>query len=204
MTSAGSGPSTRPASRPGRRANQFKALLSLGLLAGFGAVSTLAAWTGGAAATSTIGAGTVAIGVGASGGAAVADYALPLPATGWYPGRSEAVMVSVKNTGTLAAPYSLSGAVEESGAGKLGAGLAVKVTSGAVTGAPGNAGCGGATVVEKAAGATFGAASARPALPAGGEQALCVQYSLPLNAPNTLQGNSATIQLTFTATVGVS
>lgn len=194
-------PSSRPSSRRGM---QLKALLSLGLLAGFGAVSTLAAWTGGATATSMIGAGTVAIGVGASGGTAVVDYALPMPTTDWYPGRSEAVLVTVKNTGTLAAPYSVSGSVVESALGKLGAGMAVRVTIGTVTGASGSATCGGTTVIDKAAGAAFGAAAARPVLAAGGEQALCVQYSLPINAPTSLQRNSTTIKITFTATVGVS
>lgn len=184
------------------RAMRLKALMSLGLLAGFGAVSTLAAWSGGATATSSIGAGTVGIGVGGTGGSASATYQLPIPAVGWYPGRSEAVMVTVKNTGTLSAAHAVTGTIAEAGAGKLGAGLTVKLTSGVLTGVAGAAACNGAVVLEKAAGAAFGAASAPQYLAPAGEQMLCIQYSLPVTAPTTLQGNTTTITLTFTSTVG--
>lgn len=188
-----------------RRGMQLKALLSLGLLAGIGAVSTLAAWTGGATATSEIGAGTVAIGVGAPGSSAGAEYTLRVDGANWYPGMNRAAMVTVQNTGTLSVPYSVSGSVTETGVGKLGAGLRVRVTSGSVVGGvAGNATCNGAEVLNKNPSSGFPAPSILPELAADDEQALCVQYSLPTDAPNSLQGNSTTITLTFTATAGVS
>ncbi|ALO67764.1 hypothetical protein AS189_16370 [Arthrobacter alpinus] len=183
-----------------RRGMQVKALLSMGLLAGFGAVSTLAAWTGEATATSSIQAGTVAIGVGATADSASGNYTLP-PSNNWYPGVNRAVMVTVRNTGTLAAPFAISGTTTPSGVGTLGESVQVKVTRGA---AVGNATCDGATVLEKTAGNGFSGSSAPQLLTAGEVQAVCVQYSLPITAPSALQGKSATVTLTFTATVGVS
>lgn len=180
-----------------RRAMQIKALLSLGLLAGFGAVSTLAAWTSEATATATIAAGTVAIGVGAAGATATTSYPLPITGTDWYPGLSRAATVTVKNTGTLAAPYSVSG----SAPGELGTALVVRVTSGSMES---NGTCSGTQILQKAAGSSSSALSTPVPLVAGGMQNLCIEYSLPTNALATLQGKSATITLTFTATVGVS
>lgn len=187
----------------GRRSLQIKALLSLGLLAGFGSVSTLAAWTGGATATSTIGAGTVAIEVLDANGAPLAQGKLELPVGDWYPGRSEAAMVTVRNTGTLAAPFAISRAITEESAGSLGAAMAVQVTNGSVIGTPGGASCDGDVLLTKAATKSLGDRQLQPAPAVDSEMALCVEYSLPLGAANALQGQSTTITLTFTATVGV-
>lgn len=185
-----------------RRAMKLKALLSLGLLTGFGAVSTLAAWTGEATATSSISAGTVAIGVGALGESVSADYPLDM-GTNWYPGLSKATMITVKNTGTLAAPYAVAGQVEESIPGELGKYLQVRVLTGATL--SGTASCSGGTErLTKASGFSFTQMSGTQTLNAGTGQNLCVEYSLPMNAPNTLQGKSTTITLTFTATLGTS
>ncbi|WP_146073137.1 hypothetical protein [Arthrobacter sp. N199823] len=183
-----------------RRRMQLKALLSLGLLAGFGAVSTLAAWTGEATATSSIQAGTVAIGVGATADSTSGSYTLP-PSSNWYPGVNRAVLVSVKNIGTLAAPFAISGITTPAGVGTLGESMHVKVTRGATVG---DATCDGAAVLEKTAGNGFSGSSVPQLLAAGEVQAVCVQYSLPSTAPSTLQGKSTTVTLTFTATVGLS
>lgn len=184
-----------------RRAMQIKALLSMGILAGFGAVSTLAAWTGTATATSAIGAATVSLGVGAT---AVdnASYTVPITGANWYPGMSQAAVVVVKNTSSIAVPYSITGNVVETGGGLLGNALNVVVTSGAVTGTAPAAACSGAALVTKPALATFPAPVARPTLGPGASATLCVQYTLPINAANTLQGSSTTVNLSFTATIG--
>ncbi|MGA7205768.1 MAG: hypothetical protein WBX27_14175 [Specibacter sp.] len=188
---------------PSRRAMQVKALLSLGVLAGLGAVSTLAAWTGSATASATIGAGTVALGAGATAGTATASYTV-VTAPNWFPGMSQAVPVVVKNSGTIAAVYSIQGSVAETGGGALGNGLNVLVTTGTVVGISPTGVCsGGAELVAKAAGAAFPAAVARPtALAAGSSETLCVQYTLPTTAPNSLQGSTTAVTLTFTATIG--
>lgn len=187
--------------RSPRRVRQVQALLSLGLLAGFGAVSTLAAWTGGATATATIAAGTVGIGVGETGESASESYGLRIGGSDWYPGMSQAAVVSVRNTGTLDALYSVSGTITEIDSGKLGEGLAVTVTNGTVDG---GATCNGDVVLQKAANGPFAPGITPPELEVGVDQTLCVQYSLPLTAPGTLQGNSTTVTLTFTATAGLN
>lgn len=184
-----------------RRAMQIKALLSLGIVAGLGAVSTLAAWTGNATATATISAGTVALGVGAAPVDTV-SYTVPVTGSNWYPGMSQAAMVVVKNAGTLAVPYSVAGSVVESGGGTLGQALNVVVTTGTVQGTAPNATCSGAALLSKEAGAAFPAAVTRPSLNPQANAAFCVQYTLPLTAANTLQGNSTSVKLTFTATIG--
>ena len=180
-----------------RRAMKLKALLSIGLLTGLGAVSTLAAWTGEATATSSISAGTVAIGVGALGESVSVDYPLDM-GTNWYPGLSKATMITVKNTGTLAAPYTVSA---DAGAGELGRAMTVKITTGSMLD---SSTCGEPLVLQKDAGFVSAQAAGTPTLDAGKVQNLCVEYSLPVNAPNSLQGKSATITLTFTSTLGTS
>ncbi|ALE05175.1 hypothetical protein AL755_06265 [Arthrobacter sp. ERGS1:01] len=185
-----------------RRAMQVKALLSMGVLVGLGAVSTLAAWTGSATATSSISAGTVSLGAGATAGSVSASYPM-LTSTNWYPGMVEAAAVVVKNTGSIAAPYSIAGSVAETGAGALGNGLNVVVSTGTLTGTPPATTCTGGTVLmTKAAGAAFPTAVTRPSLNAGASEALCVQYTLPTTAPNTLQSAATALTLTFTATIG--
>lgn len=184
-----------------RRAMQIKALLSIGILAGFGAVSTLAAWTGTATAMSAISAATVSLGVGATA-VDTASYNVPINGANWYPGMSQAAAVVVKNTSSIAVPYSITGSVVETGGGLLGNALNVVVTSGNVTGTAPAATCSGAPVVSKPASAAFPAPVVRPTLNPGASATLCVQYTLPLNAANTLQGSSTTVKLAFTATIG--
>jgi hypothetical protein len=186
-----------------RRGMQVKALLSMGILVGFGTVSTLAAWTGTATATSTISAATVSLGVGKTASDA-STYTVPLDSTDWYPGMSQVAMVTVKNTGSLAVPYTIAGSVTESGGGSLGDALSVRVVpDGVADGSAHAATCRGTEVLTKPALDSFPPAVDRPSLAApGGSETLCVQYSLPTNADNALQGKSTSVKLTFTATVG--
>lgn len=186
-----------------RRSMQIKALLSMGMLAGLGAVSTLAAWTGTATATSApITAATVSLGVGATA-ANDNSYTVPINGSNWYPGMSQALPVVVKNTSSLALPYSITGSVTENAGGGLGHALHVVVTAGTVTGTPPKTSCTGTPLVNKPALSAFPPPAVRPSsLAPQASETLCVQYSLPETAAAALQGNSATVKLTFTATVG--
>ncbi|MGP9490165.1 hypothetical protein ACT3UD_14375 [Glutamicibacter sp. 287] len=187
------------------RSIRIKAILSMGILVGFGAVSTLAAWTGTATATSNISSATVALGVGATAGAANATtYQMPITGNNLYPGTSSASTVVVKNTGTISAPYTVQGKITESGASTLGAGLNISVKIGAtVSGSGSNVTCsGGTTIVSKSAGAQFNGSSTPRSLDSGASELLCIQYSLPTTAANSLQGATTSIGLTFTSTVG--
>lgn len=186
-----------------RRGMQVKALLSMGILVGFGAVSTLAAWTGTATATAEINAATVSLGAGAPSGATTTSYEVPIGVASWYPGMSQAALVVVKNTSSIAVPYSITGSVTESGVGTLGNALNVTVNpDGSVNGTAPNATCSGTPFLTKSPLGPFPDAKLRTILAPGGSETLCVQYSLPLNAANELQSNSTTVKLTFTATVG--
>lgn len=188
-----------------RRSVQVKAILSLGILVGLGGVSTLAAWTGTATATSSITAAKVSLGVGATASSATSEsYTVPVSSVNWYPGASAAAVVVVKNTSTVALPYSIRGSVTDSGGVELGKAMQVLVKTGStVSGTAPNATCsGGTALVTKAAGSAFGADAVRPVLAADASETLCVQYSLPVNAANNLQGATTKLDLVFTGTVG--
>ncbi|PRB70470.1 hypothetical protein [Arthrobacter sp. MYb213] len=188
-----------------RRAMQVKALLAMGILVGFGSVSTLAAWTGTATATSSIESATVALGVGATDGTAtLKSYPMVITGNNLYPGSSVASTVTVKNTGSISAPYTISGTITEDVSGTLGKGMTISVRANAtVAGTGSKVTCsGGSEVIAKNAGSQFSGTSSPRTLPAGSSEALCIQYSLPTSAANTLQKSSATLALNFTSTVG--
>ncbi len=188
-----------------RRSIQVKAILSLGIVVGLGAVSTLAAWSGTATATSNITAAQVSLGVGAAAASATTpSYTVPVSSVRWYPGVSAAAVVVVKNTSTVPMPFSIKGTITESGGAELGKAMNVVVKTGAtLSGTAPNVTCaGGTTLVTKAAGAAFGAEVTRPTLVADASESLCVQYSLPAAAANNLQGTTTKLDLIFTATVG--
>ncbi|WP_313810726.1 hypothetical protein [Glutamicibacter sp.] len=188
------------------RSTKIKALLSLGLLAGFGTVTTLAAWTGTATATTSITSATVQLGVGANAtSATTSTYTVPLSGTAWYPGSSAAALVTVKNNSSVAVSYSMQGAITESSQYELGKAMQVSVRSGGtVTGTAPAATCtGGTSVISKAAGAAFDAPVARPTqLAPNGSESFCVQYTLPTTAVSNLQGVTTKIDVVFTASVG--
>jgi hypothetical protein len=182
---------------------QVKALLSMGILVGIGSVSTLATWTGTATATSDISTGTVSLGVGKTDTeAGSGTYPIPINSANWYPEMSQAAIVTVKNTGSVAAAYSISGNVVEAGEGKLGSALEVTVSTGSVSGTSPSATCTGPALLIKPALGDFPSHTRPTSLDPGKSESLCVQYSLPASAANALQGNSTTVKLTFTATVG--
>jgi predicted ribosomally synthesized peptide with SipW-like signal peptide len=189
-----------------RRSVQIKAILSLGILVGLGTVSTLAAWTGTATATSSITAAKVSLGVGATAsGATSASYTVPLSSVNWYPGSSAAAIVVVKNTSSVPLPYSIRGSITESGGVELGKAMEVLVKTGAtVSGSAPDATClGGAEAIKKGPGFAFAAeAVSLGELAVGATATFCVQYSLPFNAVNNLQGATTKLDLVFTGTVG--
>lgn len=184
-----------------RRSMQIRALLSLGILVGLSSVSTLAAWTGTATATSNITSGTVALGAGATAGtASKATYPVPIPTTNWYPGTTAAATVVVMNTGSLPAQYSIKGSINEDSDGVLGQNLVVSVKTGS---AVSSTACSGEKeILSKAAGTIFSGEAIRPKLEPGAYESICVQYSLPATAASSLQGETTTINLVFTSSVG--
>ncbi|MHA7225729.1 SipW-dependent-type signal peptide-containing protein [Glutamicibacter soli] len=188
-----------------RRSVQVKAILSMGILVGLGSVSTLAAWTGTATATTSITAAKVSLGVEATASSATSEsYTVPVSSVNWYPGASAAAVVVVKNTSTVELPYSIRGSITDSGGVELGKAMQVQVKTGStVSGTAPSATCSGtAAIVDKKAGSAFGGSVEVSTLAAGASETLCVQYSLPVTAANNLQGATTKLDLVFTGTVG--
>ena len=172
---------------------RLRALLSLGIVGGFGAVGTLAAWSDSATATAQFSAGTLDLTLNGEADDAVDLTSLTM--TNMYPGSSKAAVVSVANSGTL--PFTYNFAATASGNASLGSALAVAVYPGALDADGIN--CVGTTTL--ASGSLNGASLTTPrALASAGTEQLCIRVSLPASADNALQGTSTTAAFTFTAT----
>jgi hypothetical protein len=120
--------------------------------------------------------------------------------TGLLPGKSAAKVVTVTNTGT--APLTYSALV--SSADALGLGMTLTVVAGA-TATNGTCGAGGTVTSNKAITATptVYATGRGPVAALTGTDSLCVQLSLPITAPATLAGTSASVVFTFNASAGI-
>ena len=180
---------------------RLKALLSLGMVLGLGAVGTLAAWTDESTATATFSAGTLDLKLGSLPGGPFTDTValttLDMPAM--YPGVSKAGMVSLSNSGTVPLAYTLSGAAT----GTLGAALKVSVYAGGAASNDATTGTCSGTLLGTADVPLIGTliSSART-LPAASTESVCLLVKLPSTAANTLQGTTTTATFTFTGSMG--
>lgn len=184
------------ASRRGR------AVLALGLACSVGAVGTMAAWTDAAPVTGvTIKSGTMNLQVSKTAGGtfveSISDYTA-LSATGMFPGNSTAGLISVKNAGSGAITYTLTGAAADQGTpAGLGAQLTAKVTTAtAVTGSGLSSTCGGTTLSQGPVNGSL-LPAARP-LAVNAVETLCIQITLNDAAPASLQNATSNLSFTFT------
>lgn len=175
----------------------LRALLSLGMVAGLGAVGTLAAWTDEATATATFSAGKLDLTLNGDPDDAVDLTSLSM--TNMYPAVQKAAIVGVSNTGTLPFTYNITAG------GATSALLSALTVAVYETDATGQLSTNGTTCVGKllaASSTTFDAAELlsvdRPLGPTSSEQ-LCIQVTLPGNAANELQGTTAEALFTFVA-----
>lgn len=178
---------------PTTRSVRARALLSLGMVLGLGAVGTLAAWTDVTTATATFSAGDVNINVnGSETGAVVFNSAA------MKPGDVLVAPVRINNTGDLNVTYRMATTVTGTG---LGAGLGVEIRSSATTCQNGISSGG---VVVSAGSITLTnelIIAPRPlaaAVPSNTET-LCFKISLPAGTPDSYQGKTAETTFTFTA-----
>ncbi|MDO9380342.1 MAG: TasA family protein [Nocardioidaceae bacterium] len=181
--------------------DKVKALLSLGVVLGVGAVGTMAAWTDNATATSTFSTGNVQIRLTDNNVQAYGFTTLSM--TNMAPGYSKASVLKVKNTGSLDFGYTISAAATDSGnVAGLGAGLRVKITADTTVSGSGNAITCSGTALTGANGVAPAAvnAAARNLVGTTGNETLCFQVSLPTDASTQLQSASTSIVFTFTAT----
>lgn len=200
----------RQASAPLRHAGRVRALLALGMVLGLGTVSTLAAWTGTATATATVGAATIDVQAGSDPSGLSHNFTIPT-AGNWYPGMSQAFLVDIKNTQTVAFAYSLkAGTADTTGPTGLGAVLTATSSIGAkgtmsatngVTGGIPTGSCSGGTANASTplTGSPIGTGGT---LAGGGVLTLCVVLTLPVGAPSTLQGAGTAVTFTVGATLG--
>ncbi|WP_394941391.1 SipW-dependent-type signal peptide-containing protein [Psychromicrobium sp. YIM B11713] len=195
----------RTAKRLGKRSAWFWARLVLccGMVFGLGAVGSLAAWQDSSTTTSgNLSAGTIDLTLrqGSSGadgavGIGVNFSFSDLAGTGLVPnGTAIAKQLTPKNSGSIKFGYQIA----VSGSGTLATdstGLNIKILPSA-TCTPSMVGNTGALYSGKIG----GAATAARTLTANATDPLCVLAWLDAATANSLQGQSGTVQLTFTAT----
>lgn len=189
---------------------RVRALLSLGVALGIGAVGTFAYWTDDVTVTgTTFTAGTLDLQVNNLDSYATTTLSM----TGMVPGSTSAEVLTVKNNGTAPAKYTLTGglsgtnAADFSTAGANGLLLTIRL-GGTKSGAT----CTGGTatlVTDLPLTATTSTSilAKRPtsALTAlGGNEVLCFQVKLADTAPSSLQGKTAVATFTATGTSDIS
>lgn len=168
------------------RSVRLRAILALGMVLGLGTVGTLAAWSATTTTTSgTFVTGTVDITVNNAQGKPD-PFVLTMPTGTLLPGGSTAVLVTVRNVGSLAIDYTTTSAIT----GALGNNVTVA----------GRAGVGTAVSGSTCAGPTTGVVGSTRHIARGAEDVLCMQFTLASTAPNTAQGQAGTATFTFTAT----
>ncbi|WP_229051180.1 SipW-dependent-type signal peptide-containing protein [Aeromicrobium sp. Leaf350] len=191
-------PTSRRATRRGLRSVPVRAVLSLGIVAGFGATGTYAYWTDDA----TVGGGEFLTGTldvklsGADNNPA--GFATELTLTNMQPGQSKAAVVTVENVGTTDFVYSATG----TSPGLLSDHLVYRVVpGGSVSGAGAAQTCTGGTETfsglldEVTPTPVIGTLRA---LAAGATESVCVEAKLPTGT-TTGQATSTTPAFVFNA-----
>jgi predicted ribosomally synthesized peptide with SipW-like signal peptide len=191
----------RKANAASARSVRIRALLSVGMVLGLGAVGTLAAWTDESTATATFSAGTLDLKLGTLPEGPFTDTVAltSLNMSAMYPGASKAGMVTVSNSGTVPLAYTLAG----TGTGTLGTGLKVSVYAGGTATNVGTTGTCSGTLLGTADLPLIGTliSSAR-SLPAASSESLCLLVKLPTTAASALQGTTSTATFTFSGSMG--
>jgi len=175
------------------RSARVRAALSLGVVLGFGSVSTFAYWTDQATVHGgTFTAGNLDIKVGDPSvdndpPAFTTDFAM----SNMVPGNTKDASLKVSNAGSVAFTYTVTASATNAGAGadQLGAAIRLTVYAGA---------CGGTAVATNVAPSALNIS--RPAMAANGSETLCFRATLPSDANTALQGKTTQITLTLLAT----
>lgn len=181
--------------------DRAKALLSLGVVLGLGAVGTMAAWTDDASSTATFSTGSIDLQLTNE---VDDDYSFTaLNLADMAPGDSTAAVLPVQNTGTLPFTFTLAGAATNVDGKGLGAAMGLVVKTGATLSGTGRSKtCAGGTSVLGRTGLAGTAAAIPGTVAPAGATNLCFQVTLPASAATTLQGAATTATFTFQATNG--
>lgn len=182
---------------------RVRALLSLGMVLGLGAVGTLAVWSTSATATSgEFVTGSVDIRLDGNEGLVSSPYTFTFPVQPLLPGQSTAAVIAVQNRGSLPFRYGVSVV----GSGSLSSALSVSaMPSGTVSTNGSSRTCTDGTaqtaVVPSASSQVMiPNASIGPIGATTGNANLCIQVTLSSGATTNLQNTQASLTLLFTAT----
>lgn len=197
---------TRRAKR--RHSGRVRAVLSLGIALGLGAVGTFAYWTDDVVISgSTFTAGTLDLQVNNSDAYATTTLGM----TGMVPGVTSAEVLTIKNNGTASLKYSITGGLTgtDAAAYNTAGSLKLSVSAGGTKSGTGSAStCTGGTPIITATALTSTTTTLlipkRGPLLATGTEALCFQVTFDSAAPTTLQGKTATATFTATGTSDLS
>lgn len=176
----------------------MRAVLSLGIVLGFGAVSTTAYWTDEATVTGgTFQAGTIDLQVGDPPvNNDPPEFTAQFAMADMLPGSSTDAPLQVTNSGSVPFTYQVDGAATNSGSGteQLGAALLISVFA-----AHDGDNCTGSPIVTDlpANGALL---PDQPALDVGAASDLCFRATLPADAHTDLQSQESVVTLTLIAT----
>lgn len=202
---------TTPRSRRGdrNRSGRLRALLSLGVALGLGAVGTFAFWTDDVVISgSTFTAGTLDLQVNSSDAYATTTLSM----NNMVPGVTSAEVLTIKNNGSAPLKYSMTGGLSGTDAAAYGSAAALKLTvvlGGSKAGTGSASTCtGGSTIFGPTAltnvTSTAIIGTRRGPIAAAGTEALCFQVTFDASASTTLQGKTATATFTATGTSDLS
>ena len=181
-----------------RAGGKARAIASLGIVLGLGAIGTLAAWSDSATATSGVfSTGSIDLQLNGNQGNPSAYAFATLTKTGMMPGDSVAATLPVQNTGTTPFNYTM---VANATSSALAPQLKVLVSTGTSNGTT----CTGGTVIANNLPLVSGGAAnliptARP-LAVGGSETLCFKVTLDPNAPVSVQNQTVNTSFNFNAT----
>ena len=179
------------------RSARLRAALGLGVVVGFGAISTSAYWTDQATVSGgSFTAGRLDIKVGDP---AVdndpAAFTTAFALSNMVPGSSKDAALKVTNSGSVAFTFTVTGSATNSGAGtdQMGSALRIAVYPSSNAGA-----CTGTAIVSNVA--PNAVSIARPALNPSAATDLCFRATLPTDASAALQGQTTKVTFTLLAT----
>lgn len=188
----------------GARARSFmsggrpRAIASLGIVLGLGAIGTLAAWSDTATATSGVfSTGSINLKLADQNDPNAAYAFTTLTKTGMFPGNSVAAALPVANNGSGPFTYTM-GAVATTS--PLAPYLKVTVSTGTSNGTV----CSGGTVIANSLALTSGGTTALigtgRSLAQGASETLCFQVMLDSAAPNNVNNQTVNTSFNFNAT----
>ena len=188
------------------RRGRVRAVLALGLVVGLSPIGTAASWTDTAQVTGvTFKSGTIDLQVNDANAVTSATLSM----TDMSPGATSAEIFRVKNAGTAAFTYTVTGGLGGTDAAAYASATALKLTvsANATRSGTGNAAtCTGGTAVVTDVALTASTSAtivgtAQGPLASGAQGApLCFQVTFASSAPTTLQGKTATATFTVTGT----